>query len=84
MPVGYVHDGPIVAETDTKGAYDLCHRYASAQHSRHTKRKLYKMRDLRGAGVVEVRYLKTEENTADIYTKVLSRQPFEKHLARLS
>ena len=39
-------------ETDNKGAYDLCHRYTSAQHSRHIERKLYKMRELRGAGKV--------------------------------
>ena len=59
------------AKTDNKGAYDLCHR--------HIERKLYKMRELRGAGVVTVKYLQTDENTADLFTKVLQRQPFEKH-----
>ena len=72
-------DGPVEIETDNKGAYDLCHRYTSAQHSRHIERKLYKMRELRGAGVVTVKYLQTAENTADVFTKVLQRQPFEKH-----
>ena len=65
--------------TDNKGAYDLCHRYTSAQHSRHIDRKLYKMREMRGAGLVTVRYVPTDENTADLFTKVLDRQPFEKH-----
>ena len=38
------------------------------------------MRELRGAGVVTVnKYLQTAENTADLFTKVLQRQPFEKH-----
>ena len=37
------------------------------------------MRELRGAGVVSVKYVPTDENTADIFTKILSRQPFEKH-----
>ena len=60
-------------------AYDLCHRFTSAQHSRHIDRKLYKMRELRGAGRVTVKYVPTAENTADIFTKILSRQPFEKH-----
>ena len=55
------------------------HRYTSAQHSRHIDRKLYKMRELRGAGVVTVKYVPTADNTADLFTKVLSRQPFEKH-----
>ena len=77
--VGYEPDGPVQVETDNKGAYDLCHRYTSAQHSRHIERKLYKMRELRGAGLVTVKYLETAENTADLFTKVLQRQPFEKH-----
>ena len=77
--VGYEMDGPVQVETDNKGAYDLCHRYTSAQHSRHIERKLYKMRELRGAGLVTVKYLETAENTADLFTKVLQRQPFEKH-----
>ena len=59
--------------------HDLCHRFTSAQHSRHIDRKLYKMREMRGAGRVTVKYVPTDDNTADIFTKVLSRQPFEKH-----
>ena len=77
--VGYVIEGPVEVETDNKGAYDLCHRYTSSQHSRHIDRKQYKMRELRGAGIVTVKYVPTDENTADIFTKILSRQPFEKH-----
>ena len=37
------------------------------------------MRELRGAGKVQVKYIPTDENTADIFTKILTRQPFEKH-----
>ena len=34
---------------------------------------------MRGAGSVKVQYIPTDENTADLFTKVLKRQPFEKH-----
>ena len=37
------------------------------------------MRELRGAGRVVVRHIPGEENPADLFTKILSRQPFEKH-----
>ena len=37
------------------------------------------MRELRGKAIVKVGYIPTDENTADIFTKVLDRQPFEKH-----
>ena len=77
--IGHSHDGPISAATDNKGAYDLCHRYTSAQNSRHIDRKLFKMRELRGAGVVSVELIPTESNPADLFTKILSRQTFEKH-----
>ena len=65
--------------TDSKAAYDLCHRFTSAQNSRHVDRKMFKMRELRGAGVVRVRHIDGTENPADIFTKILGRQSFEKH-----
>ena len=56
---------------------------SAAQHSRHIDRKLYKMRELRGAGIMTVKYVPTDDNTADLFTKVLTRQPFEKHRRRV-
>ena len=40
---------------------------------------MFKMRELRGAGRVVVRHIPGETNPADLFTKILSRQPFEKH-----
>ena len=77
--IGYHHDGPVTVSTDNKGAYDLCHRFTSAANSRHVDRKLFKMRELRGAGVVNVKHVGTDFNPADIFTKVLGRQVFERH-----
>ena len=77
--LGHEIDGPIEAMTDSKSAYDLCHRYTTSQHSRHVDRKLFKMRELRGAGRVIVRHIPGESNPADLFTKILTRQPFEKH-----
>ena len=69
----------MLACTDNKGAFDLCHRFTSAQHSRHVDRKMFKMRELRGAGTVVVKHIPTENNPADMFTKVLTRQVFERH-----
>ena len=46
--IGWPTDEPVRVYTDNKGAYDLCHRFSSAQHSRHVDRKTFKMRELRG------------------------------------
>ena len=40
---------------------------------------MFKMRELRGAGLVTVEHIPTEINPADLFTKILSRQVFEKH-----
>ena len=77
--IGHERDGAIAVGTDNKGAHDLCHRFTSAQNSRHIDRKLFKMREMRGAGIVTVEHVPTELNPADIFTKILSRQVFEKH-----
>ena len=77
--LGVDTSGPIDVATDSKAAYDLCHRFTSAQNSRHVDRKMFKMRELRGAGRVSVRHVMGETNPADLFTKILSRQPFEKH-----
>ena len=37
------------------------------------------MRELRGAGWVNVKWIGTDYNPADLFTKVLARQPFERH-----
>lgn len=77
--MGLEATGPIEVSTDNKGAYDLCHRFSSAQNSRHIDRKIFKMREMRGAGIVQVKWIPTDANPADLFTKILSRQPFEKH-----
>ena len=76
---GHKMEGAIEVFTDSKSAYDLCHRFTSAQNSRHVDRKLFKMRELRGAGIVTVNHTPGVANPADLFTKILSRQVFEKH-----
>jgi len=77
--LGHEIDEAIEVYPDNKAAYDLCHRFNSAQNSRHIDRKLFKMRELRGLGVMTVAHVPTAENPADLFTKVLNKQPFEKH-----
>eukprot|EP00966_Prymnesium_polylepis_P188516 4368214-Prymnesium_polylepis.1 len=72
--IGHRRTGPIAVGTDKKGAYDLCHRFTSAQSSRHVHRKLFKLREMRGAGTCTVELVPTEVNPADIFTEVLSQQ----------
>jgi len=70
---------PIMVHTDNSGAYDLCHRISAGQNSRHVDRKMYKMRELRGSGVVILNKIDGEKNPADFFTKPLTRQPFDRY-----
>ena len=79
--LGLGGEEPINVYTDNKAAHDLCNRFTTAQNSRHVDRKMFKMRELRGASVVRVNHIPTEQNPADLFTKVLGRQLFEKHRA---
>ena len=79
--IGAGNDAAIDVYTDNKAAHDLCNRFTTAQNSRHVDRKVFKMRELRGAGVVNVKHIPTERNPADLFTKVLGRQVFERHRA---
>ena len=77
--IGHELELPVQVYTDNKAAYDLCHRYTSAQNTRHIQRRLFKMRELRGEGVVAVNHIPTELNPADLFTKILPRATFERH-----
>ena len=71
--IGHEQESTIECSTDNKAAYDLCHRFTSAQNSRHIDRKMFKMCELLGAGIVTVSHVGTEHNPADLFTKILSR-----------
>ena len=49
-----IRHGPVDVETDSKGAYDLCHREGPGKNSRHIERRMFKMRELRGLNKVNV------------------------------
>ena len=75
-----VSDG-VVVRTDSKSAYDLCHRFSAAQHTKHIDRKMFKMRELRGSGKVKLQHIPGKTNPADLFTKILPRADFERYRA---
>ena len=77
--LGETFDGPIDVHTDSQGSFDLCHRNSPGNNTRHVDRKMYKMRELRGSEVVLLHKIDGTANPADMFTKSLTRQPFELH-----
>ena len=64
---------------DNKGATDLAKNPLSSSNSKHIDVRYHFLRDLVRKGDLSVKYLKTEEEHADIITKAIGRESFEKH-----
>ena len=75
-----IHDATSIG-VDNSGAYSLCQRTTNGKNSRHYERKVYKMRELRIAGVVRMELVPTKDMDADMLTKPLDDQTFERHRA---
>ena len=61
---------------DNKGAIDMARDYVSNERTKHIARRWLKIRELVEQSVVNVKYVATHLNVADIFTKPLARQPF--------
>ena len=80
---GFPHDAPTVLYVDNQGAIDLAHDPVLHSTTKHIKRRELFIRDLVHDGTIKPKYVKTSDNMADIFTKPLQRQAFQKHRAAL-
>ena len=69
----------MILKVDNKGAVDLFNGWGVAGRTRHIAVRLNFMRELKEAGILEVVWCSTEDNTSDIHTKNLATGPFNKH-----
>ena len=52
-----------------------------ASRGREVERRYLKMQEWDAEGKIKVKYIKTDENRADMFTKPLDRATFEEHAA---
>ena len=82
--IGYTHSGSTTdLYVDNKGAIDMSRDYISNERTKHIERRHLKVRELVEDAVINVKYIATHLNVADIFTKPLARQSFQKHRAAL-
>jgi hypothetical protein len=72
---------PMVLEIDNKGAVDLMHNWSVSVRMRHNSIRQSFLRELNEEGILEVFWIATEDNSADLFTKNLAGPIFEKHTA---
>ena len=81
--MGVAMDEPTVIRVDNQGAVALAKDRRSCHRSRHIQRRYLKIREWVALGEVRVEYVNTSLNPADVLTKALERESFERHCATL-
>ena len=64
---------------DNRGAMDLAKNPLSSSNNKHIDVRYHFLRELVGKGDLSVKYLRTEDQHADILTKAIPRESVEKH-----
>ena len=72
---------PMKLYIDNKGAVDLANNWSVGGRTRHIEVKQYFLRDLKEAGVIETLWMSGADMPADLFTKNLGKNDFEKHTA---
>ena len=79
--MGYDMSEPTILWVDNMGAVEITKRRESLARSRHIERRYLKMQEWVAEGKIKVKYIKTDDNRADMFTKPLDRATFEGHAA---
>ena len=74
---------PMTLNIDNKGTVDLLNNWSVGGRTRHIETRQYFIRDLKAEGIMEIKWIPSGENVADINTKHLSGPEFNKHVVAL-
>lgn len=74
---------PMIIEVDNKGAKDLVNNWSIGGRTHHVGVRLNYLRELKEDGVIQVKWIKSEDNVADILTNKLPTPIFKKHIESL-
>lgn len=70
---------PMILEIDNQGAIDWTNSWSVGGRMRHIDVREHFLRDLREDGLIEVKWIASEDNSSDLLTKNLPGPLFEKH-----
>ena len=73
---------PILVRGDNKGALDLMSNWSTGGKTRHIDVRYYFLRELKEQGIVDIQWVATDVNEADLFTKNLPKGSFERHVSR--
>ena len=68
---------------DNTGAIYLANNYSTGPRTKHIDIQVHFVRELIINGILKVVFIKSEDNDADIFTKNVSEELFDKHSNKL-
>ena len=71
---------PMILEIDNKGGVDYINGWSVGGRMRHVQTKFHYLRELKELGIINVHWISTKENSADVLTKNLAGPVFNKHI----
>jgi hypothetical protein len=72
---------PMTLRMDNKGAVDLFNNYSVGGRTRHIQARVWFMRDICEEVKIQYKWISSEENFTDIFTKNVDAATFNKHAA---
>jgi hypothetical protein len=69
---------PMILHIDNSGAVDLANNWSAGGRTRHMEVRMFFLRDLKEAGILEIKWTKGVSNPADLFTKNLAGPAFNK------
>jgi hypothetical protein len=83
LSMGLQVELPMLLEIDNKGAKDLIYNWSVGGRLRHVEVKQFFLRELKEQGLIKVKWLNSEDNSADLFTKNLGGPLFTVHTETL-
>ena len=74
---------PMIVECDNKGAVDLVNGHSTFGGTKNIGVRLMYARELKEAGIIQVRWIPLENNEADILTKNTDARILNRHFSKL-
>ena len=74
---------PIVVRVDNVGAIYLANNHTTGQRTKHIDIRRHFVREFIVDGVIQIIFIKSEDNDADIFTKNTTEELFNKHTTKM-
>lgn len=77
--MGYEQVNPTIIYVDNKSAIEICKTLKMTRKTKHINMRINYIRELINARVIELHFVRSELNVADVLTKPLCRDPHVRH-----